>query len=96
MHHLAQARLRTILLNILYVETFSASPFDVRFKGNEPHADHILLKEYSDNPATLKFDIETYRDFRNRRRDEILSILKKVVDLTDEQQAQANATAADA
>lgn len=139
--HLEQARLRTILLNILYVETFGTSPFDVRFKGNEPHADHIyprsplstklklptyeindignfrligatdnirkraelpdayfarlqkagvpierhlLLKEYSDSPATLKFDTATYRDFRDRRRGFIFRILQRVVDLKEE------------
>ena len=28
-------RSETSFLNILYVETFGTSPFDVRFKGNE-------------------------------------------------------------
>ncbi len=57
---------------------------------------HLLLKEYSDHAAELKFDTETYRDFRNRRRDKIFGILKRVVDVTEEQPAQGNATAADA
>lgn len=39
--HLADNRLRFILLNLIYVERFGKSPFNVRFKGNEPHVDHI-------------------------------------------------------
>jgi hypothetical protein len=39
--HLDDARLRYILLNLIYVERFGKSPFNVRFKGNEPHIDHI-------------------------------------------------------
>jgi predicted nucleotidyltransferase len=150
-HHLEQARLRTILLNILYVEAFAASPFNVMFKGNDPQADHIyarsplstklnlpsseindlgnfrfigaadnlrkraelpgdyftrlknagvpierhlLLPEFAANPAFLKFDVPTYRDFRDRRRAKIFQILRRVVDLTDEPvEAQANAPA---
>jgi hypothetical protein len=34
-------RLRYILLNLIYVEKFGASPFNVRYQGNEPHIDHI-------------------------------------------------------
>jgi hypothetical protein len=41
-NHLSESRLRLILLNLLYVEKFGTSPFNVRFKGNEPHADHIF------------------------------------------------------
>jgi len=135
--HLSESRLRLILLNLLYVEKFGASPFNVRFKGNEPHADHIypqsrlrtklglasseineignfrligasdnlrkraempadyfarlkkagvpienhlLLPEFAADPALLKFDAETYRDFRNRRRDEIFRVLKRAID----------------
>lgn len=135
--HLSASRLRTILLNLLYVETFGTSPFNVRFKGNEPHADHIypqsplrtklglaaseindignfrlvgasdnlrkraempadyfarlkksgvpienhlLLPEFAADPALLKFDAETYKDFRKRRHDEIFRILKRVID----------------
>jgi hypothetical protein len=33
--------LRYIVLNMVYVERFGTSPFNVRFKGNEPHIDHI-------------------------------------------------------
>ncbi|MCE9567302.1 MAG: DUF262 domain-containing protein [Planctomycetes bacterium] len=34
-------QLRFIILNLIYVERFGASPFNVCFKGNEPHIDHI-------------------------------------------------------
>lgn len=39
--HLADTRLRPLLLNIVYYDKWGASPFDVAFKGNEPHVDHI-------------------------------------------------------
>lgn len=39
--HLNETRLRFILLNLIYVDRMGASPFDVKFKGNEPHVDHI-------------------------------------------------------
>lgn len=39
--HLNQTRLRFILLNLVYVDQMGSSPFDVKFKGNEPHIDHI-------------------------------------------------------
>ena len=39
--HLDQTRLRFILLNLVYVDQMGGSPFDVKFKGNEPHVDHI-------------------------------------------------------
>jgi len=35
------ARLRPLFLNIVYSQAFGESPFDVSFKGNEPHVDHI-------------------------------------------------------
>ncbi len=38
---LVENRLRFILLNLIYVNEMGASPFDVAFKGNEPHIDHI-------------------------------------------------------
>jgi hypothetical protein len=38
---LNETRLRFILLNLIYVDQMGASPFDVKFKGNEPHVDHI-------------------------------------------------------
>ncbi|MBI4178960.1 DUF262 domain-containing protein [bacterium] len=34
-------RLRPLLLNIVYSRAWGESPFDVSFKGNEPHVDHI-------------------------------------------------------
>ena len=39
--HLKETRLRFILLNLIYVDQMGASPFDIKFKGNEPHVDHI-------------------------------------------------------
>ena len=39
--YLHQTRLRFILLNLVYVDQMGGSPFDVKFKGNEPHIDHI-------------------------------------------------------
>jgi len=39
--HLNEARLRFILLNQIYVDQMGLSPFDVKFKGNDPHVDHI-------------------------------------------------------
>jgi hypothetical protein len=40
--HLKDSRLRFIVLNLIYVNSFGTSPFDVRFKGNEPHIDHVF------------------------------------------------------
>jgi hypothetical protein len=137
MSHLAESRIRTILLGLLYAEKFGNSPFDVRFKGNEPHVDHIypqsplrtklglasseindignfrligasdnirkraelpsdyfarlkkagvpienhlLLPEFSAEPALLTFDTATYSDFRTRRRAAIFKILKQAID----------------
>ena len=42
--HVHDPRLRFIILNLVYVEQFGTSPFDVAFKGNEPHIDHIYPK----------------------------------------------------
>lgn len=39
--HVAETRLRYILLHLVYVQQFGTGPFDVRFKGNVPHIDHI-------------------------------------------------------
>jgi len=39
--HLNENRLRFILLNLVYVNQLGSSPFDVKFKGNDPHVDHI-------------------------------------------------------
>lgn len=37
-------RLRSLLLNLVYVETHGTGPFNVRFKDNLPQADHIYPK----------------------------------------------------
>lgn len=39
--HVADMRLRYIFLNMVYVARFGTSPFNVAFKDNEPHIDHI-------------------------------------------------------
>ena len=39
--HVTETRLRYILLQLVYVQQFGTGPFDVRFKGNAPHIDHI-------------------------------------------------------
>lgn len=39
--HLRENRLRFILLNLIYVEKMGTTPFDVKYKANEPHVDHI-------------------------------------------------------
>lgn len=38
---LSEVRLRFIILNLVYTERFGKSPFNVKFKGNEPQIDHI-------------------------------------------------------
>lgn len=45
--HLTESRLRFILLNLVYVDQMGASPFDVKYKGNEPHIDHIYPRHAS-------------------------------------------------
>jgi len=134
--HLLNMRLRFIVLNLIYVERFGTSPFNVCFKGNEPHVDHIypqsalknalklpteevnhignyrfvgatdnirkraerpdsffarlkakgvdiaghlLLPEFATDPSKLKFDVPTYRDFRDRRLTAVFEIADKVV-----------------
>jgi hypothetical protein len=134
--HLMNMRLRFIILNLIYVERFGGSPFNVCFKGNEPHVDHIypqsalknslklpteevnhignyrfvgatdnirkraerpdtffgrlkakgvdisnhlLLPEFAADPSKLKFDVATYRDFRDRRLCAAFEIADKVV-----------------
>jgi hypothetical protein len=135
-HHLDETRLRFILLNLIYVETMGSSPFDVKYKGNDPHVDHIypqhglrsklglgsaeinrlgnyrfvgakdnirkraelpasyfgglkvagiklkphlLLDDVSDDPSKLLFDVKTYKDFRDRRLEQIWSITNAIV-----------------
>ncbi len=40
---------------------------------------HLLIQEFSDKPENLKFDLETYRKFRDARMDAIYQIASKVV-----------------
>jgi hypothetical protein len=46
-HQLTETRLRFILLNLVYVDQMGTSPFDVKYKGNEPHVDHIYPRHAS-------------------------------------------------
>ncbi|MBA3973335.1 MAG: hypothetical protein C0504_03840 [Candidatus Solibacter sp.] len=39
--YLNDKHLRPIILNMVYCDRWGASPFNVAFKGNEPHVDHI-------------------------------------------------------
>jgi len=139
--NLSDNRMRALLLSIVYVDRSGTSPFNVRFKGNEPHVDHIypqsmlrnhlgqlsaqindignlryvgatdnirkraelpadyfgrlkrdgidlarhlLVQEFADTPAQMKFDLPTFTAFRERRRAEIRRTLRRVVDLVDE------------
>lgn len=134
--HLMEGRLRFILLNLVHVEMSGKSPYDVKFKGNAPHVDHIypqyglrndlglpgneinhlgnyrfvgatdnirkraerpasyfsrlrdagidiqrhlLLEDVSADPSLLAWDIDTYRDFRDRRLQKIQDIASRVV-----------------
>jgi Protein of unknown function DUF262 len=64
-HHLNETRLRFILLNLVYVDQMGSSPFDVKFKGNDPHVDHIypqsMLRSKLD---LLSADINHLGNFR--------------------------------
>jgi hypothetical protein len=40
---------------------------------------HILIQEFSDRPESMKFDLETYRKFRDARLESIYEIASKVV-----------------
>lgn len=51
--HLEQTRLRFLLLNLVYVDQMGSSPFDVKYKGNEPHIDHI----YPRHALSTKLDL---------------------------------------
>jgi len=134
--HLNETRLRFILLNLIYVDQMGGSPFDVKYKGNDPHVDHIypnhalrtklglsstdinhlgnfrfvgatdnirkraelpesyfgrakaagidiskhlLLPSFSETPTLLKFDIDTYKAFRDARLARIWEIAGKTV-----------------
>jgi hypothetical protein len=64
-HHLKENRLRFILLNLIYVSRMGTSPFDVKFKGNEPHIDHIYPK--SSLKTKLGFDTREINHLGNYR-----------------------------
>ncbi|MGO9736570.1 MAG: DUF262 domain-containing protein [Desulfomonilaceae bacterium] len=40
-NHLLDIRLRSMILNIVYTDRWGANPFNVAYKGHEPHVDHI-------------------------------------------------------
>ena len=41
-YHYNSSKLRPLILNLVYVEKFGASAFEVRYKDNEPQVDHIF------------------------------------------------------
>jgi len=43
--YLNDKNLRPIIRNMVYCEQWGASPFNVAFKGNEPHVDHIYPQD---------------------------------------------------
>ncbi len=136
--HVAETRLRYILLQLVYVQQFGTGPFDVRFKDNSPHIDHIypqhglrthfglptseinhlgnyrfvgatdnirkrgeqpssyfqrlknaqiqiekhlLLRDVSQNPSLLAWDVASYRSFRDRRLERIFDIASHAVNV---------------
>lgn len=59
---LSETRLRFIILNLIYVEQFGNSPFNVAYKGNNPHIDHIYPKsKLSFKPTNEINNIGNYR-----------------------------------
>lgn len=63
--HLNLTRLRFILLNLIYVDQMGSSPFDVKFKGNEPHIDHIYPQSALRSKLSfLSIDINHLGNFR--------------------------------
>ena len=64
-HHLNETRLRFILLNLIYVDRMGSSPFDVKFKGNDPHVDHIYPQSMLRSKlGLLSADINHLGNFR--------------------------------
>jgi hypothetical protein len=62
--HLDDSRLRYIILNLIYVEMNGVNPFNVRYKNNEPHIDHIYPKSVLKNlghPSDQINNIGNYR-----------------------------------
>jgi hypothetical protein len=63
--HLHESRLRSIILNLVYVDQIGSSPFDVKYKGNDPHADHIYPQHALRSKLGLKSpDINHLGNFR--------------------------------
>ena len=62
---LGDSRVRLILLNLIYVDQMGSSPFNVKFKGNEPHVDHIYPKHALRSKLNLEsVDINHLGNFR--------------------------------
>jgi hypothetical protein len=65
--NLSDKRIRPLLLNVVYFDQWGASPFDVAFKGNEPHVDHIypqyMLRSRLDCSSAEINDIGNLRFF---------------------------------
>ncbi|MCP4529219.1 MAG: DUF262 domain-containing protein [Aestuariibacter sp.] len=134
--HLYNSRIRFIVLNMIYVEKFGGSPFNISYKHNAPHIDHIypqsmlrsrlslttpeinsignyrfvgatdnirkraelpasyfsrlkkvgidigkhlLVPEFANSPTKLKFNVKTYRKFRDTRLEAIYKIAHRIV-----------------
>lgn len=82
--HLGQNRLRFIILNLIYVEQMGSSPFNVAYKGNEPHIDHIYPKSKLKNYSSYEVNhIGNYRfigasDNLRKRAEEPSSYFKRL------------------
>jgi hypothetical protein len=63
--HLEQTRLRFLLLNLVYVDQMGSSPFDVKYKGNEPHVDHIYPRHALSTKLALgSAEVNTIGNYR--------------------------------
>jgi hypothetical protein len=63
--HLEQTRLRFLLLNLVYVDQMGTSPFDVKYKGNEPHVDHIYPRHaLSTKLGLVSAEVNTLGNYR--------------------------------
>jgi hypothetical protein len=77
--HLQLPRLRSLLLNLVYVEKHGTGPFNVRFKENLPQADHIYPRSALFSALGLgAADVNHFGNFRfigasdnNRKRAEL-------------------------
>jgi hypothetical protein len=78
-------RLRSLLLNLIYVEKHGTGPFNVRFKDNLPQADHIYPRSALSNKLGLGVaDVNHFGNFRfvgasdnNRKRAELPDVYFK-------------------